>query len=127
MVKGFVLPDLTASLQGTIDQMGRTAFDSLHDLEDANRSVVIRKRRENQVNVIGHDDGAVKIETFTVPPQARFQGDAACFGWKDPAMVSRESREDCRVIFLEVRKVTAVGVEALHDAGIARRGRIETR
>ncbi len=72
MIERFVLPNLSVAEQSTIDLMGGTAFDSLHDLHDAEWAVVIGEWRENQMHVVGHDDGSIKIETLAVSPKTGF-------------------------------------------------------
>ena len=83
-----MLPDLALPTQQLVDPMSRGALDSLENFRDGKESIACIKRGENQMDMIWHDYGCIKVESLTIPPKATFKCQAACRFRQYPAMVS---------------------------------------
>src|SRR5580658_5775491 len=101
MVEEFFLPDGACALEGHVDLASRAPFDRLHDFGQAVAPAILTAEWGiDQVDVIGHNDGSVKVELGSILLQAAGKNDVSGFGWKDPAAVCGEGYEERVIVFL---------------------------
>jgi hypothetical protein len=108
------LPDLPCSLQQAINLVCGSALDPLHDLRDAIEAISIVERAQHKMYVIGHYDYSVQLETLTISPETSIEHEAPSSLGQDPSVMRRERYENGFMVFLKVRKMSAVFVLAFH-------------
>ena len=95
VIEGLCLPNFPLAAQGLVDAVRGGAFDGIHDLgERIDLSCgLIDERREDQVNMVGHDDGDLEIELCAIVMQAGFENDRADVFGQGPAVLCAERHE----------------------------------
>jgi hypothetical protein len=68
----------------------------------------IDQRRENQMNVIGHDDRRVQVEGVLILMQAAIECDLASAVGKNPSMVCAEGQKMRLVVALQMGKIAPI-------------------
>src|SRR5258708_27576471 len=68
MIKRFGLPNSSLPSQRSIDLVGRSSFDSVHDLSERINlhSLPVDQRSEDHMNMVRHHDSDAQIELFFV-------------------------------------------------------------
>ncbi len=117
-----VLPNAALPPEQPIDSVGRFALHFLKDPRERNGSIIVRKRGEDHVHVVGHYDEAMHGAFCAVDVKTGFDDNFPGGLWKVPSVVGRKRCEDCFFIFLVVRKCTAILVLPLHTCKLAAAG-----
>jgi hypothetical protein len=94
VIKGFVLPDWARASQQLVDATGGTALDSFENLRECERPAVgVPQRGEQEVCVVRHDYGGVKMDSLTIVVKAVLKCKSASIGCEHQGTQRAESYE----------------------------------
>jgi hypothetical protein len=123
MIKRLVLPDVPFPLEQSVDSVCRFALRFLEDLGQRKGAVIIGEGVEDEMNVVWHYNETVERAFCPIEMQTRFDDNSPRRFRKMPSMVGCERAEDCFVIFLKMRKGSAILVLSLHQDKLALNGK----
>lgn len=109
-VKRFFLPNFPPSTQDLVHPMGRRTFYRLHDFSNADRSIGVCERSQENMHMVGHDNRSIEAEHLAVPLKARSKDRLARVFRQQSARVRAEGDEEDLIVGLAVRQFTPIFV-----------------
>ena len=112
VVKALRLPNRPAASEVLVHSVCRVSFDRMHNLGHAKGTFVIGKEREDEMNMIGHNDGTMQEDQLTVLARTRIQDDLPQTCWNIPTPACSEGHEYGPIVFLNVRQFSPVHIRS---------------
>jgi hypothetical protein len=114
-VERLLLPNFRPAIQKSFNPVRGSAFDRLHDFGDGNGPARATTRSDGEVDMIWHDDDAMKVKLQTISGEAAFDNNCPRRRRQSPSKIGTESDEYYLEVRLEMRQTTAIFV-GVHNA-----------
>src|SRR5258708_25707988 len=102
MIKRFGLPNPSLPSQRSVDLVGRSTFDGIHDLSERINlhSLTVDQRSEDHVNMIRHHDRDSQVEFLSIVVPTAFEHDGTHALRNSPAVIGAECHKVLLVVTL---------------------------